>query len=771
MKLTYLFTTITFAAALQGNHLSAQADPLQPWKGVQGITLKESQDYKSDAALKAPENAPNVVWILLDDVGFGAISPFGGLINTPNLQELANTGLRYTNYHTTAICSPTRAALLTGRNTHSAHMGLFPETAINYPGYDARIPFEKAFISEVLKGNGYNTFAVGKWHLTPVNEATAAGPFNRWPTGRGFEKYFGFLYGETDQYNPFLIEGTEFYEGGLRGKHFTTLITDKAIQYIGGQKSVNATKPFFLYYATGAGHAPHQVDKVWLDKYKGKFDKGWDWYREQVLANQKKLGIVPQHVQIPGPTTGIKRWDSLSTDEKKVFAKFEEAYAAFVEHTDYEIGRLISYLKSINQYNNTIFIVSVGDNGASKEGTPTGVHNGYISALSEKDRIPELLKACNDIGTEKGIGNYPLGWAQASNTPFRYLKQDANSEGGTHNPLIISWPNGIKDKGGIRDQYTHVNSLYPTTLELTGAKIPALINGYAQQPVEGISLAYTIDDAKAPSRHTQQYYEITGSRSIYKDGWKAAVYHTQGQPFDKDVWELYNLKEDYNERNNIAAQNPDKLKELQEAFDADARKYNIYPLKDWTNSAFGLDRVGAWAGQTQLVWYPELNHTFALSGPVLRNRSFTITAQVNIKDAKTEGVLYAIGGHFGGFSLFIKENKVQATTNFGTKINNLVSSKPITSGSHLVKFELNYTDKPAVLFDNSDQLKNAGTISIYIDNEKVGERSILKGESSNIGGYDEGFDVGKDLITPVSDKYTSPFRFTGKLEKLIVDLK
>ncbi|MBY0425663.1 MAG: sulfatase-like hydrolase/transferase, partial [Cytophagales bacterium] len=396
------------------------------------------------------------------------------------LEALANNGLRFTNFHTTAICSPTRASLLTGRNPHSAHMGLFPETAIDYPGYDARIPFEKAFISEVLRENGYNTFAVGKWHVTPVNEVTQAGPFNRWPTGRGFDKYFGFLYGETDQYTPYLVEGTDHYQGDTKGKHFTTLITDKAINYISNQKSTNPDKPFFLYYAAGAGHAPHQVDKVWLDKYKGKFDKGWDKYREEVLANQKRLGLVPQNVEIPEPTSGIKRWDSLSTDQKKVYARFQEAYAAFLEHTDYELGRLISHLKSINQFDNTVFIVIVGDNGSSKEGTQTGVHTGYINAFPEKDRIALLLKDIDNIGTSKSIANFPLGWAQATNTPFRYLKQDANAEGGTHNPLIIHWPNGIKDKGSIRNQFTHVNSIYPTTLELTGAKIPAIINGYPQ---------------------------------------------------------------------------------------------------------------------------------------------------------------------------------------------------------------------------------------------------------------------------------------------------
>ncbi len=764
------FSSLLLGASLQ---VIAQYDPVQPWKGTQGKTLQDSKDYKAEPLVKAPKNAPNVVWILLDDVGFGAISAFGGLVQTPNLEALANNGLRYTNFHTTAICSPTRTSLLTGRNQHSSHGGLFPETAVNYPGYDFRIPFEKGFISEVLRENGYNTFAVGKWHLTPVYEATQAGPFNRWPTGRGFDKYFGFLYGETDQYKPYLVEGTDHYAADLKGKHFTTLITDKAINYISNQKSVAPDKPFFLYYATGAGHAPHQVDKVWLNKYKGKFDKGWDKYREEVLANQKKLGLVPQNVTIPEATSGVKPWDSLSTDQKKVYAKFQEAYAAFLEHTDYEIGRLITHLKTINQFDNTLFVVVVGDNGSSKEGTQTGVHSGYINALAEKDRIPALLKDIDNIGTEKGIANFPLGWAQAGNTPFRYLKQDANSEGGTHNPLIIHWPNGIKEKGGIRDQYTHVNSIYPTTLELVGAKVPQVINGYPQDPVEGVSLGYTIDNAKAPSRHTQQYYEITGSRSIYKDGWKASVFHKQGAPFESDVWELYNLKEDYNEQKNLASQYPDKLKELQDAFDADARKYNIYPLKDWSTSAFGLDRVSAWAGQSKIVLYPGLSHTFALSGPVLRNRSFSITADAFIGYTETKGVLYAIGGQFGGFSFFVKDGKLQVANNFGGKISYLESGKPLPIGKVSLKVEVNYTgtNKPSQIFDNTGQFEDAGTEVLYVNGEKVAEKKLLKGETSNIGGYDEGFDVGKDQVSAVADRYVTPFEFTGKLNTVTIEVK
>ncbi len=752
---------------------SAQYDPLPQWKGKTGKTLSESQPYKADPVVKAEKGAPNVVWILLDDVGYGSISSFGGLINTPNFDNLANNGLRYTNFHTTAICSPTRAALMTGRNHHSVHMGLFPETAIDFPGYDARIPFEKGTIAEVLRENGYNTYAVGKWHLTPVAEVTEAGPFNRWPTGRGFDHYYGFLYGETDQYTPQLVENNSHVETDTKGKHFTTLITDKAIKYISNQKSVAPEKPFFLYVAPGAAHAPHQVDQVWLNKYKGKFDKGWDHYRAEVLARQKKLGIVPEQVTLPPRNQGIPAWESLSADEQKVYARFFEAYAAFLEHTDYEIGRLISHLKQLDQFDNTIIVLMVGDNGASKEGTESGIANGYIRTLDKKEQLQELVKNIDKIGTSRAIANFPLGWANAANTPFRYLKQDANSEGGTRNPLIIHYPDGIKDKGGIRTQYSHINSIWPTTVDLTGSRIPQQINGYPQHPAEGTSLAYTIDDAQAPSRHTVQYYEITGSRSVYKDGWKAGTYHKQGDPFEKDQWELYNLTEDFNEQNDLAAKHPDKLKELQDIFDQEAKKYNVYPLKDWTSSSFGLDRASAYAGQTKIVLYPELSHTFALTGPVLRQRSFSITADAEITAKTNEGVLYAIGGRFGGLSFFVKDGKLQVANNFGGKITHLESNRPLTPGKVTLRLDVQYTAPRANanLFDNTGLNEIAGTETLYINDVKVAEKKILKGESTNISGYDEGYDIGRDQVSPVSDRYASPYNFTGKLHSVTIDLK
>jgi arylsulfatase A-like enzyme len=768
-RMARLFLSALLAASMP---VSAQYDPLQPWKGTIGTTLEKSTPYKADPVVKAAAEAPNVVWILLDDVGYGSISSFGGLINTPNFDALAQNGLRYTNFHTTAICSPTRASLITGRNHHSVHMGLFPETAINFPGYDARIPFEKGTIAEVLRENGYNTYAVGKWHLTPVAEVTEAGPFNRWPTGRGFDHYYGFLYGETDQYTPQLVENNSHVETDTKGKHFTTLIVDKAIKYVSNQKSVAPEKPFFLYVAPGAAHAPHQVDQVWLDKYKGKFDKGWDHYRAEVLARQKKLGIVSESVVLPPRNEGIPAWEELSADERKVYARFFEAYAAFIEHTDYEIGRLINHLKSINQFDNTVIALIVGDNGASKEGTELGIANGYIRSLDKKDQIRELVKNIDLIGTSKAIANFPLGWANAANTPFRYLKQDANSEGGTRNPLILHYPDGIKDKGGIRTQYTHVNSVWPTTVELTGAVVPPQINGYVQHPAEGISLGYTFDDPKAPTRHTIQYYEIKGTRAIYKDGWKASVYHPTSTPFEDDVWELYHLEEDPTEQRNLASERPDKLKELQQAFDSEARKYNVYPLKDGFAAPFGLDRVTAYAGKSQIVLYPGLSHTFALTGPVLRNRPFSLTADVNIPSKKAQGVLYAIGGRFGGFSLFVKDGKVQVANNFGAKISHLEAPLPATLGDLKIRVDVNYTaTQNSNLFDNTNLHQEVGTEVLYINNVKVAEKKILKGESANVGGYDEGYDVGRDQHSPVSNRYASPFDFTGTLKKITIDLK
>jgi arylsulfatase A-like enzyme len=572
--------------------LVLHAQEAQHYQGVVGRTLAESKEWWPEP-VKAPAGAPNVVWILLDDVGFGAAGTFGGLIQTPTFDALAANGLRYTNFHTTAICAPTRSALLTGRNSASVHVSGFSHTVLSagFPGWDGRMPPTAGTIAEILRDNGYNTFGVGKYGVTPDEEATDAGPFDHWPTGKGFDHYFGFLGSQTDQYKPDLIEDQAHVRPD--GRHLSDQITDKAISYIDRQKKAAPDKPFFLYYAPGATHAPHQVDKYWSDQYKGKFDKGWDAYREEVIARQKKLGIIPANAILPDRNPNIKAWDQLSADEKKLYARFMEIYAGYLTYTDFEVGRLINHLKEINQLENTLVFVMIGDNGASKEGTLNGVIDQSFVRKPEtqEETIAYNLNKIGEIGTSDATnGNYPLGWAQAANTPFKFWKQDANSEGGTRNGLIAFWPKGIKDKGGIRTQYSHVIDLLPTTLDLVGLKAPEQIRGVQQQPIEGTSLAYSIDDAKAPSRHTLQYYYIYGARSIYKDGWKAELAYPSSfvtgnfqskEPFDENAWELYNLNEDYTERIDLAKKYPEKLAELKNLFEEQAQSHHLYPYITW----------------------------------------------------------------------------------------------------------------------------------------------------------------------------------------------
>ena len=572
--------------------LSLHAQSAQPYQGVVGRTLADSKEWWPEP-VKAPAGAPNVVWILLDDVGFGAAGTFGGLIDTPTFDSLAKNGLRYTNFHTCAICATTRAALLTGRNSATVHVSGFSHTIMSagFPGWDGRIPSTDGTIAEILRDNGYNTFAVGKYGVTPDEDATDAGPFDRWPTGKGFDHFFGFLGSQTDQYKPDLVEDQSHVRPD--GRHLSDQITDKAIFYIDRQKKAAPDKPFFLYYAPGATHAPHQVDRYWSDQYKGKFDKGWDVFREEVFERQKELGVIPANAVLPDRNPDIKAWDKLTPEEQKLYARFMEVYAGYLTYTDFEVGRLINHLKEIGQLDNTLVFISIGDNGASKEGTLNGDIDRPLfgKPLSEQDNIDYNLKKIGEIGTSAATeGNYPLGWAQAANTPYKFWKQDANSEGGTHNPLIVYWPKGIKEKGGIRTQYSHVIDLLPTTLDLVGIKAPEQIRGIKQDPIEGTSLAYSIDDAKAPTRHAVQYYYIFGSRSIYDNGWKAELAFPTGftkgrldasQSFDENAWELYNLNEDPTERIDLAAKYPKKLTALKAEFEEQAQSHHLYPYITW----------------------------------------------------------------------------------------------------------------------------------------------------------------------------------------------
>ena len=584
-----LSVTALMSVAVTTAQVQAQE---QPYQGKVGRTLAESSEWWP-APVKVPAGAPNVVWILLDDVGFGASSAFGGGISTPNLEQLAQQGLRYTNFHTTAICAPTRAALLTGRNSASVHVSGFSHIPLSagFPGWDGRLPAEDGTIAEILRDNGYNTFAVGKYGVTPDEEATDAGPFDHWPTGKGFDHFFGFLGSQTDQYKPDLVEDQAHVKPD--GRHLGEQITDRAITYIDKQHKAAPNKPFFLYYAPGATHAPHQVAAEWSDAYRGKFDAGWDVYRAQVFAREKQQGIIPANAVLPDRDPGIKAWSALSPEERKLYARFMEVYAGYLTYTDHEIGLLVDHLKANGQFDNTLFVVMIGDNGASKEGTLAGDvdRNLVAKPLTEKDNIAYNLAKIGEIGTPNAVeGNYPLGWAQAANTPFREWKSDANSEGGTRNPLILAWPKGIKGDGSVRTQYGHVIDILPTTLELTGLKAPERIRSVAQQPIEGISLAYSITDAGAPSRHREQYYYIFGSRAIYQDGWKASLPYpnhfiastaANAKPFDENAWELYNLNEDYTERLNLAKKYPQKLAQLKALFEQQAQDHHLYPLITW----------------------------------------------------------------------------------------------------------------------------------------------------------------------------------------------
>lgn len=743
---------------------SSATPALEPeFNGVIATTFEESTEWWPEKK-RAPLGAPNVVYFLIDDAGYGTSSAFGGLMETPTLDSLADHGLRYTNFHTTSICSPTRAALLTGRNAHSVHMGLFPVTSKGFPGYDGRLPDDKATIAQILRSNEYNTYAVGKYHLTPINEITAVGPFDRWPTGRGFDHFFGWHLGHTDQYHPNLYEDNNVVDIEPNTKHVTTLLADKAIKYIANQRSLAPEKPFFLYFATGAIHSPHQVDKKWSDMYRGKFDKGWDWYREEVLARQKQLGVVPADAELPPRDPKVPAWDSLTPQAQKLYARYMEVYAGFMTHADYEFGRIVNYLREIGELENTLIVAIVGDNGSS----PSSIHgslNGYISGLPADQQVQEAYKEIEKLGTAESFSDAPWGWTQATNTPFRQWKTDANSEGGTHNPLILFYPKRIRHPG-IRNQYSHVNDIVPTTVELVNANVPRSVNGVVQKPFEGVSLAYSIDDSEAPSRHTVQYYEIRGKRAIYKDGWKASVHHVQGKPFADDVWELHNLNEDFNERVDLAKDEPEKLRELQNLFDSEAKKYNVYPLNDGAQS--GGRALSAFGNAKQIVLYPGVDQTLNFSGPQFKATSFSITVDVDYK-AHDEGVLFATGGSFDGLSLFIKDGKFQVAHNTGARIEH-IESKPLKPGLQKLKFHLTALAEPGGnVAPEVLATTPGGSESVYVNGSKESERSIQRRESRYIGYYKDGVDVGSDRNTPVSDRYQVPFAFTGNLKKILIE--
>lgn len=747
------------SALFAGSGVSAQYSPTPVFQGTIGRTLADTRESRPKTQPVASDGAPNVVWIQLDDVGYGATTTFGGLIETPNIDRLANQGLRYTNFHTCAYSAPTRAALLTGRNQHSVHFGFFAHNSFDTPGYDGYLPFEKATVAEILRENGYNTFAIGKYHLTHPSDATQAGPFNRWPTGRGFDHYFGFppeAWG-TDQWHPTLYRDTQREPEDPKGRHVTELLANEAIRFISDQKAAAPNKPFFLYFAPGAAHAPHQVAKEWIDKYRGKFDGGWDKYRETVLKNQKEKGYVPANVNLAPQNPGVKAWEQLSADEKKVYLRHIELYAGFISQTDHEIGRVIDFIEQLGQLDNTLVVVLIGDNGAEGGAREYGRFLPSGPDDTREQILANEVKNLDKLGTEFSQALYPDGWAAATNTPFRFYKSYASFEGGTHDPLVLFYPRKIKDKGGIRTQYSYVNDILPTTIELTGTKIPTVINGYPQESLEGTSLAYTIEpeNKNLPERHTVQYHEMTGGYAIYKDGWKASFPHDRVKriPVSEEKWHLYNVREDFNEINDLAAQYPDKIKELAALFDTEALKYNVYPLKDtWEIKNANI------FGDSKHVVLHQGNYFTSFTLLRFTNNSYTITANAEIPQTGAQGVLLSVGGNPGGISLYLRDNKFVFAYNAEGKLIEIVSDKPIPAG----KVEL----KVDVIYSNEGKNK---AITLYINGDQVATKDLGKIGAPRFSV--EGLDVGEDRGTAVSASYESPFAFTGKIQDVIIDLK
>jgi arylsulfatase len=724
--------------------------------------------------VKAPQGAPNVVIVLIDDIGFGHASAFGGPINMPTLENVANRGLRYNRFHTTALCSPTRTALLTGRNHHVNNAGAIMELATAFPGNTGVRPNSVAPLAEIMRLNGYSTAAFGKYHETAPWEASVSGPFDRWPTRSGFDKFYGFIGGETNQWVPAIYDGVTRVETPQDPNyHFTTDMTNQAIAWVRFQQALTPDKPFHMYFATGATHAPHHAPKEYIAKYKGKFDQGWDKLREETLARQKKLGVVPQDTKLTPRPAEIPAWDSLSAEQKRLFARQMEAFAGFGEHTDHEIGRLVQAIQDIGELDNTLFFYIVGDNGASAEGGPDGSYNEILALNGIISDVSSQLSHIDEWGGPMTFPHFSIGWAHAGNTPFQWAKQVASHFGGTRNPMVVSWPARIRNAHGeLRSQFHHVIDIAPTVLEAAGLPEPVMVNGTKQRPMDGVSMLYTFDDPTAKDRRTTQYFEMFGNRAIYHDGWVAATRHsipwlmTQLPSFDQDRWELYNINEDFSQANDLAAQNPQKLKELQDLFTKEAIRNNVYPLDDRRTERFDsriAGRPDLLGPRTTLTLYEGMTGISENAFINVKGRSYTVTAEVETPAGGANGVIIAQAGRFGGWSLYMKGGRVHEVYNYGGLERYTVSSpQPLAPGRHTVRYEFVYDGgKPG----------SGGTSRLSVDGKQVGEVRVARTMPFAYSG-DEGADVGVDNETPVTEEYRQAAnKFTGKIHKVTVEAK
>jgi arylsulfatase A-like enzyme len=748
-----------------------------PFQGTIGRTVKESTpDFPK--GVEAPKGAPNVLLIMTDDVGFGASSTFGGPIATPNFQRLADSGLRYNMFHTTALCSPTRAALITGRNHHSVASGVITEMATGYPGYNSLVPKSAGSVGEVLKENGYNTSWFGKMHNVPDWMSSQAGPFDLWPVGLGFEYFYGFIGGDSDQWRPALYENTKPITPYFGHPDYILDhdLADKAIAWMQMQHSLAPTKPWFLYYATGTAHAPHQAPKEWIAKYKGQFDQGWDKVREETLARQIKLGVVPAGTELTKRPEGIPAWDTLSPDQKRLYERMMEVYAGALSYADNQIGRVLDEVKESGQLDNTMVVFLMGDNGASAEGSMQGTTNEIgTGGNGVQESMPYLLSQIDNLGGPLAYNHYPVGWAHAMDSPMQWTKQVASHFGGTRNGMVISWPAKITDKGGLRQQFSSVIDVVPTIYEAAGITPPTVLDGVVQKPIEGTSLVYTFADPKVPTRHTTQYFELVGNRAIYKDGWMASTtplrlpWIQNGVETSPDdfKWELYNINEDFSQAHNIVDKYPEKLKELQAAFDVEAKKYNVYPLDSSMAPRFNPTiRPSLSRGRTEFTYHAGMIRIPEGSAPSFTNKSWTIGAEVVIPAKGASGVLATIGGRFGGWSLMLEDSKpvfVYAYSNQPQHKYHVASSQRIPPGNHVVRFAFKY---------DGGGLGKGAIGTIFVDGKQVAQGPIAKTIPIRFS-LDETFDIGEDTGTPVVESYLDrmPFRFTGDLKKLIVVLE
>jgi arylsulfatase len=776
---------IAAAASAPDEAPSAIPRPDSPYHGVAKRTLAGSKP-EFPSPVEAPKDAPNILLVLVDDAGFGNPSTFGGPCQTPTLSRLAAQGLRYNRFHVTALCSPTRAALLSGRNHHAVGFGSVAEFAGGWPGYNATWPKSAAGGARILQGNGYSTAMFGKWHLTPDDQQGPAGPFDRWPNALGFDYFWGFLGGASGQYDTIVTENNTIV-GVPPGKdyYFPTDMANRAIRWIHDQKAQAPDRPFFMYYAPGASHAPHHVPKAWADKYKGKFDQGWDKLREETFARQKALRVIPANAKLTPRDAAFPAWDSLSADDQKFYARQMEVFAGFQENCDHEIGRVVQSIEDEGLADNTLIVYIWGDNGSSMEGTETGTFNemttltGIPLTAAQQRQAIEAYGGINAWGGPEMQPHFACAWAWAGNTPFQWGKQVASHLGGTRDPMVVSWPKRIRDKGAVRSQFTHCTDIVPTLLDSAGIAAPRTVDGIEQMPMHGASFAGSFGDANAKSLHTQQYFEIFGNRAMYKDGWiagsrldripwkmdpKVMARFAPGSGWDpdKDHWELYHIDEDFSEANDLAAQHPEKLAELKSLFWQEAEKYHVTPLLGGMAAFYGFS--GPAQTRSTYTYYPGTENIGSGMTPPIYNRSFTIRADLEVPPGGAEGVIVANCDVLGGFSFYVQDGKLRYTYSFlGLKVDTLTASSALPTGKVAVTYEFtpDQPGKPAT----------GGLSRLLVDGKPVAEGRLERTVPLRFSSY-AGMDIGKDNGDPVSPSYASksPFAFTGKIGKVVFDL-